>query len=124
MPIAFACPSCRKPLNVPDAMAGRAGRCPQCKNSIMVPQGRMAMSGAIASRPRSAGPMSGRYVPGGAAPRVAGQSPWMKVGALVGLGSATAAAAMVGLLFLGGSGPIDPMAYLPDNCQAVLVLRM
>ena len=124
MPIAFTCPSCRRPLNVPDAMAGRSGKCPQCKSSIMVPQRSMAMAGAISNRPMAASPMSGRYVQTGAAPRVTGRSPWMKLSALVGLGSAATAAALVGMLFLGGSGPIDPMAYLPDNCQAVVIVRM
>ncbi len=37
MPIRFACPGCGKPVEVPDALAGRKGRCPGCSTVFDVP---------------------------------------------------------------------------------------
>ncbi len=37
MPIKFACPHCRKVLNVKDQLAGKRGACPNCKKMIQVP---------------------------------------------------------------------------------------
>lgn len=37
MGIKFACPSCKKPLNVKDSFAGKRGFCPECKGRINIP---------------------------------------------------------------------------------------
>ena len=38
MPIRFACPGCRKPIEVMDALAGRRGKCPGCATMFVVPK--------------------------------------------------------------------------------------
>jgi len=41
-----ACPSCNKPLNVPDEWAGRTARCPFCKAAFTVP-----LAGSVGPKP-------------------------------------------------------------------------
>ena len=58
MPIQIECPGCKATLQVPDDMAGKAGKCIHCGQRLTVPGGRASMSG-IASAPANRSSMSG-----------------------------------------------------------------
>ena len=38
MSISFACPGCKKTIEVPDGLRGRRGKCPGCATMFVVPQ--------------------------------------------------------------------------------------
>ncbi len=50
MSIQARCPSCRRPVKVPDIAAGRNVRCPKCYSSIPIPGGSNYASGSAIRR--------------------------------------------------------------------------
>jgi hypothetical protein len=64
MPITVNCPQCRKPLRVPDGMAGQQGRCPSCGSTFTIPQENYATqptappTGITASPPPAGNPFA------------------------------------------------------------------
>ena len=57
MTISFKCPSCSKPYNVPDQLAGKKSKC-SCGHQFVIP------AAAAAPAPTSPAPVPGRQAPG------------------------------------------------------------
>jgi predicted Zn finger-like uncharacterized protein len=69
MPISLACPSCQKPYNVPDTLAGKQVRCQKCSHVFTVTAPQLAPLQPTALDPLLAGdlPPLGPALPSGAA---------------------------------------------------------